>query len=98
MEKKSAATQILETIKEIPGTMGILRTLREMWALRKSVWAVTRMELHGEEPWSGGPAPAGPHTSFFCLFTSGRHSTRVTGLDWTETLGLKDRVARRLPG
>lgn len=37
MSGGNAATQVLETVKKIPGTRGSLRTLRQIRVLRKSV-------------------------------------------------------------
>lgn len=93
--KKGAATQILEIIKGIPGTVGILWTARETGEVSlgghqegRGIWGRTTR---------GGCEPAGPHvphTASFRLFRCGRHSLKWLG--WTKTFGLKHRAVTDL--
>lgn len=93
--KKGAATQILEIIKGIPGTVGILWTARETREVSlggnqegRGVWG--RTMRGGCEP----AVPHVPHTASFRLFRCGRHSLKWLG--WTKTFGLKHRAVTDL--
>jgi hypothetical protein len=58
MEKKSVDTQIIEIIKEIPGTTGILRTARELEHLGRVVAKKEPALERGVGCWRGGCVPA----------------------------------------